>query len=62
MFPTRVYPYPNPIFWLFSTTRNPFFSQPTNPDVFKFLELLLHSNISHSDNTEVEEWCVQQSN
>jgi len=24
--------------------------------------LLLHSNISHSDNTEVEEWCVQRSN
>jgi len=38
------------------------FFQNTNPDIFKNLELLLQSNISNSDNTEVVEWRVQQSN
>ena len=45
-------------FWLFSTTRNPFFFQPWNLDIFKNLELLLHLNTSNSDNTELVEWHV----
>jgi len=31
----------------------PGFFQPPNPGILKILELLLHSNISNSDNTEV---------
>jgi len=62
MFPTRVYANPKPVFWLFSTSRNPFFVSTSKPGYFKSLELLLHSNISNSDNTEVEEWCVQRAN
>jgi len=34
------------------------FFQLPNPDIFKNLELLLHSNISNSDKTEVEDWRV----
>jgi len=45
--------------WLFSSTRNPFFFKR---GYFKKLELLLHSNISNSDNNEVEEWRVQRPN
>ena len=41
------------VFGLFSTTRNPFFFQLLNPGILKNLELLLHSNISNSDNTKV---------
>jgi len=51
----------------FSRTRNPFFlavsyySEPVfvqlpNPGILKILELLLHSNISDSDNTEIQDW------
>ena len=47
VFPTRVIPNP----------RSGFF-QPPNPDILKKLELLLHSNISNSDNTEVADWGV----
>jgi len=63
VFPTRVYPNPIPDtrFWLFSTTRNPFF-QPANPDILKKTRIAVHSNISNSDNTEVEEWRVQWPN
>jgi len=61
MFPTRVYPNPKTVFWLFSTTRILFFST-SKPGYFKSLDLLLHSNISNSDNTEVEEWRVQRPN
>jgi len=32
------------------------FFQLLNPDILKILELLLHSNISDSDNTEVADW------
>jgi len=34
------------------------FFQLPNPGILKILELLLHSNISNSDNTEVADWCV----
>jgi len=32
------------------------FFSTTKPGYYKKLELLLHSNISNSDNTEVAEW------
>jgi len=60
MFPIRVYPNPKTVFlgyFLLPATR--FFS---NADILKKLELLLHSNISNSDNNEVEEWRVQRPN
>ena len=46
------------VFWIFSTAQNPgFFNYQTQ--VFKKkLKLLLHSNISDSDNTEVADWRV----
>jgi len=53
MFPTRVYPNPAPVFWLFSTTRNPFFTT-SKPGYFKKPRIAVHSNISNSDNTKVE--------
>jgi len=57
VFPTRVFPNPKPVFWLFSTTRNPgFFNYQTR--VIKKMELLLHSIVSNSDNTEAAGWCV----
>jgi len=36
----------------------PVFFQLPNPGIFQNLELLLHSNISNSDNTEVADWSV----
>jgi len=53
VFPTRVFPNPKPgFFGYFLLTPTRFFST-TKPGYFKNLELLLHSNISNSDNTEV---------
>jgi len=52
-------------FFTCSSLSNPGFPEPetrffstTNPDIFKNLELLLHSNISDYDNTEGVEWRV----
>jgi len=36
----------------------PDFFQLPNPGILKTLELLLHSNIRNSDNTEVADWGV----
>ena len=47
VFPTRVFP-----------NRKPGFCQLLKPGILKNLELLLHSNISNSDNTKVAVWRV----
>jgi len=58
VFPTRVFPNPKPGFLAIFYYPKPGFFQLSNPGIFKNLELLLHSNISNSDNTEVADWRV----
>ena len=53
VFPTRVFPNPKPVF--FGYFLLPVFST-TKPGYLENLELLLHSNICNSDNTEVVDW------
>jgi len=38
--------------------KRPGFFQLPNPGILKIQELLLHSNISDADNTEVQDWGV----
>jgi len=62
MFPAQVFPNPKPVFlgyFLLPETR--FFQLP-NRGILKNLELLLHSNISNFDNTEVADWRVYRPN
>jgi len=59
MFPIRVFPNSKPGFiGYFLLPKACFFFQLPNPGILKTLELLLHSNISNSDNTEVADWGV----
>jgi len=52
----RVFPIPKPGFLaIFCYPKSGLF-QLSNPDIKKNMELLLHSNISNSDNTEVGDW------
>jgi len=53
VFPTRVFPNPKPVFLAIFHYPEPVFFQLPNLGILKNLELLLHSNISNSDNTEV---------
>jgi len=45
-----------PVFWAIFYSPKPEFSQPTNLNILKNLELLFHSNINDTSNTEVAEW------
>jgi len=50
------FPEPETRFLVIFYYPKPVFFQLPNPSSLKNLELLLHSNISDSDNTEVAEW------
>jgi len=58
VFLTRVFPNPKLVFLAIFWYPKPIFFQPPNLGISKKLELMLQSNISNSDNTEVVEWCV----
>jgi len=59
VFPTQVFPNSKPVFLaIFYYYPKPVFFFNYQTRVSKNLELLLHSNISDSDNTEVAGWCV----
>jgi len=58
VFPTQVFPNRKPVFLAIFYYPKPGFFQLPNPGIFKNLELLLHSNINNSDNTEVADWRV----
>jgi len=58
VFPTRVFPIRKPVFSGYFLLPEARFFQLPNPGISKILELLLHSNISDSDNTEVADWGV----
>jgi len=58
VFPTGVFPNLKPVFLAIFYYRKPVFFQPPNPDILKSLEMLLHSNTTNSDNTEVADWGV----
>jgi len=58
VFPTRVFPNLKPVFLAIFYYPKPGFFQLSNPGALKIMELLLHSNISVSDNTEVADWGV----
>jgi len=53
VFPTRVFPNPKPGFFGYFLLPETRVFQLPNPGILENLELLLHSNISDSDNTEV---------
>jgi len=53
VFPIWVLANPNPVFLAIFYYPKLGFFQPPNPGILKILELLLPSNISNSDNTEV---------
>jgi len=58
VFPTWLFPNPKPGFLaIFYYPKLGYFQLP-NPGILKILELLLHSNISDSDNSEVTDWDV----
>jgi len=54
--PTRVLPNPKPGFLAIFYYPKPVIFQLPNPSILRNLELLLHSHISDSDNTEVADW------
>jgi len=56
--PTRVLPEPETRFFGYFWLPDIRFFQLPNPGILKNLELLLHSNISDSDNTEFADWRV----
>jgi len=58
VFPTRVFPNAKPAFFGYFLRHETRVFQPPNLETSKNLELLLHSNISNSDNTEVVDWRV----
>jgi len=51
-------PNPKPVFFAIFYHPKPVFFQLLNPGIKKKQELLLHSNISNSDNTKVADWGV----
>jgi len=53
VFPAQVFPNPKPVFLAIFYHPKPVFFSTTKPGYLKNLELLLHLNISNSDNSEV---------